>query len=118
MFDMMQTGTHQASRLAEVGALLDSIGLDTYANLAVSEQVAACETLARIEARVKAHQLAAARAADESSAPKSVGATSTGAMLANSFGGDPAAGSRLVKQPRNSKPSRLPRKRSPAVRSR
>jgi hypothetical protein len=68
------------------------------------EQVAACEALARLESRVKAHQIAAARAAERSKAADAVGATSTGAMLANGFGGDPAAAGRLLKQARKLEP--------------
>ena len=54
------------------------------------------EELLRIEARVKAQQLAAARALDASGFAKSQGASSTGAMLAGSFGGDKRAGDQMV----------------------
>ena len=50
----------------------------------------------RVEARVKAQQLAAARALDASGFAKSQGASSTGAMLAGSFGGDRRAGDQMV----------------------
>jgi len=86
------------SAIATAAQALDLVRLDAYVQLGPADQLAACEQLARLEARVKAHQLAAARAADASKAAKSVGATSTGAALANSFGGDESAASRLVKQ--------------------
>lgn len=100
---MFESSSSQPSRgespsLAGVAAMLDSIALDSYERMAAREQIAACEALARLEARVKAHQLAAARAADRSDAAKSVGATSTGAMMANSFGGDAKAASKLLNQ--------------------
>jgi hypothetical protein len=84
--------------LIAAAAALDALPLDAYAQAGAADQLAACEQLARLEARVKAHQLAAARAADASKAAKAVGATSTSAALANSFGGDPTAASRLLNQ--------------------
>lgn len=88
------------SAIATATQALAGVPLESYAQLAAADQIVACEQLARLEARVKAHQLAAARAADASNAAKSVGATSTTAALANSFGGDPAAASRLLNQAR------------------
>jgi hypothetical protein len=84
--------------LVPVAEALAAVPLDGYGALDPTQQLAACEQLARLEARVKAHQLAAARAADASKAAKSVGATSTGAALASSFGGDPSAAARLLNQ--------------------
>jgi len=81
-----------------IAEALDALRLDVYDSMQPAEQIDACERLARLEARVTAHQLAAARAADASKAARSVGATSTGAALANSFGGDERAASRLVKR--------------------
>lgn len=86
------------STLGAAAAALDAMRLDAYDHLSAAEQIRACEMLGRLEARVKAHQLAAAAAADRSEAAASIGAASTGAMIANSFGGDPAAASRLLKQ--------------------
>jgi hypothetical protein len=93
-----------AAQLAYVARILDTIALTSYDGLAPAEQVAACEALARLESRVKAHQIAAARAAEKSKAADAVGATSTGAMLANGFGGDPVAASRLLKQAKKLEP--------------
>lgn len=84
--------------LREVDTALDAVPLDAYAGLAPAEQVSACELLARLEARVQAHRLAAARAAEKSNAARSTGATSTGAMLAHQFGGDQRAAARMLKQ--------------------
>ncbi|MEJ7633594.1 DUF222 domain-containing protein [Aeromicrobium sp.] len=98
MFESSPLPTAVAPALSAAAGALDSIALGSYATLTQAGQIAACEALARLESRVKAHQLAAAHAADASEAAATVGATSTGAMLANTFGGDPAAGNRLVKQ--------------------
>ena len=78
--------------------VLDAVPLDSYAALSSSERAAACESLMRLEARVKAHQMAAARSAHESGTARDMGASSTGQMLANSFGGDRRAGDRLLHQ--------------------
>jgi hypothetical protein len=86
------------SAIATAAQALDLVRLESYALLEPAQQLVACEHLARLEARVKAHQLAAARAAEASKAAKSIGATSTTAALANSFGGDPHAASRLLNQ--------------------
>ena len=77
---------------------LDAVPLDSYAALSSSERAAACESLMRLEARVKAHQMAAARSAHETGTAREMGASSTGQMLANSFGGDRRAGDRLLHQ--------------------
>jgi hypothetical protein len=86
------------SAIATAAQALDLVRLESYALLEPADQIVACEQLARLEARVKAHQLAAARAAEASKAAKSVGATSMTAALANSFGGDPQAASKLLNQ--------------------
>ncbi len=86
------------SRSAPAAQALAAVPLDSYAGLAPAEIVAECEALGRLEARVKAHQLAAARALETSRAAASLGATSTGALLANTFGGDPTAAKRMLGQ--------------------
>lgn len=50
----------------------------------------------RVEARVKAQQVAGTRALEASGFAKAQGASSTGAMLAGSFGGDRRAGDHMV----------------------
>ncbi|MEV7397538.1 HNH endonuclease signature motif containing protein, partial [Aeromicrobium sp. NPDC092404] len=52
----------------------------------------------RVEARVKAQLMAVTRALDETGLAKASGASSTGAMLAGSFGGDRRAADSLVNQ--------------------
>lgn len=86
------------SRPAPAAAALHAVPLDSYAGLAPDEIVAECEALGRLESQVKAHQLAAARALETSRAAASLGATSTGALLANTFGGDPTAARRMLGQ--------------------
>lgn len=77
---------------------LAAVPLDSYSGLAPAEIVAECEALGRLESQVKAHQLAAARALETSKAAATLGATSTGALLANTFGGDPSAAKRTLAQ--------------------
>ncbi len=86
------------SRSAAAAQALAGVPLDSYARLAPAEIVAECEALGRLEARVKAHLLAAARALETSRAASTLGATSTGALLANTFGGDPSAAKRTLAQ--------------------
>ena len=90
--------------LVRVTGALNAVPLDSYERMTPLEQIAACEALARLESQVKAHQIAAARAAERSKAADAVGATSTGAMLANGFGGDPAAAKRLLNQAQKLEP--------------
>lgn len=56
------------------------------------------ERLMRVEARVHAQLVAGARALETSGVAKKSGATSTGAMLAKSFGGDRRAADAMVHQ--------------------
>ncbi|MBC7630190.1 HNH endonuclease signature motif containing protein [Aeromicrobium sp.] len=100
MFESVQSPAGALPCVAGAAAVLDAIPLGSYGAMSPAEQIGACESLARLEARVKAHQFAAARAADTSKAAQSVGASSTGAMLANGFGGDPVAAGKLLKQAR------------------
>ncbi|KQY58260.1 hypothetical protein ASD11_00900 [Aeromicrobium sp. Root495] len=53
--------------------------------------------LARAKARISAQEMAAARALESAGTARKAGATSTGNLLARDFGGDEAAGHRLVK---------------------
>jgi hypothetical protein len=54
------------------------------------------ERLMRVEARVKAQQIAAARMLEASGLAKQLGVRSTGVMLAGSFGADQRAGDQMV----------------------
>lgn len=76
---------------------LDRMQTDAWSGLAPTDVRGLSERLMRAEARLKAHQLAAARALDASGIAKQVGAASTGAMLAGAFGGDRRAGDQLVR---------------------
>ena len=105
MFESPQRSSAEGPpTLSRAAAVLDSISLGSYEALTPAEQVAACEALGRLEARVKAHQIAAARALESSRVADAVGATSTGALLANLFGGDPAAARRLLGQAKRLEP--------------
>lgn len=83
-----------------VGALtrvLDEMAIDAWSGVDPVEVRRLTGHLMRIEARLQAHQLAAASVLEASGLAKQVGATSTGAMLAASFGGDRRAGDQLVR---------------------
>lgn len=83
-----------------VGAIkgaLDAMPTGAWRGLDPATIAQLSEELLRIEARVKAQQVAAARALDASGFAKASGATSTGAMLAGSFGGDRRAADGMVK---------------------
>lgn len=86
------------SAIATAAQALSQVRLESYALMTPAEQIAACEQLARLEARVKAHQLAAARAADTSGAGSTMGATSTAAAMANVFGGDEFEAATMVRR--------------------
>jgi hypothetical protein len=87
-----------AQKVADLHALLDSMSLDAYDDLAGPECAAMATSLMRATARVKAHELAAVRSVEKSDEARRQGATSTGSLLAGSFGGDRCASDRLVKQ--------------------
>jgi hypothetical protein len=75
---------------------LDGMPLGAWAGLEPVEVRGLVERLMRVEARVKAQQVAGTRALDASGLAKAQGASSTGAMLAGSFGGDRRAGDQMV----------------------
>ena len=82
--------------VAAIQDALDQMPIGAWVGLEPATVAQLSEELLRIEARVKAQQLAAARVLDASGFAKSQGASSTGAMLAGSFGGDKKAGDRMV----------------------
>lgn len=84
-----------AVELVERG--LNQMSIESWDGLAPTEIKALAERLMRADARIKAHQFAASRVLDASGLAKTEGASSTGAMLANSFGGDKRAGDQLVR---------------------
>lgn len=64
-----------------------------------SEVLRDCATrLMRVEAQTRAQPMAVTRALDATGVAKPAGAASTGAMLANTFGGDLRAADQLVHQ--------------------
>jgi len=87
-----------AQQVADLHALLDTMSLDAYDDMAGPECAALATSLMRAAARVKAHELAAVRSVEKSAEARRQGATSTGSLLAGSFGGDLRAGDRLVTQ--------------------
>jgi hypothetical protein len=82
--------------VAAIKDALDQMPTGAWDGLEPSTIAQLSEELLRIEARVKAQQLAAARVLDASGFAKAQGASSTGAMLAGSFGGDRRAGDQMV----------------------
>jgi hypothetical protein len=80
----------------QIEGALDRMPLGAWAGLEPVEVRGLVERLMRAEARVKAQQLAGARVLDASGLAKAEGASSTGAMLAGSFGGDRKAGDQMV----------------------
>lgn len=84
--------------VAALESVLDQMPIGGWAGLEPALVRSLAERLMRVEARVKAHQLAAARALEASGLAKQSGATSTGAMLAGAFGGDRRAAESMVHQ--------------------
>ncbi len=82
----------------QVATLLDSLRLEAYAELPVDEQAAATEAILRVEARVAAHKMAAARAIAASDVAREHGASSPGQLIANTLGGDRGAADRMLHQ--------------------
>ena len=78
-------------------AILDTMPIAAWDGLEPCEAKRLCDELAHIQARVSAQQTAGVRRVDESGLARKSGATSTGSMLAGAFGGDRAAGDRLVR---------------------
>lgn len=99
----IESNTCSSRPIATAAQALGQVRLESYALMTAAEQIAACEQLARLEARVKAHQFAAARAADLSEAGKAMGATSAAAAIANAFGGDETEAARMVKRAKHLK---------------
>lgn len=81
----------------QIKGALDEMSTGAWAGLPPATLAELSGELLRIEARVKAQQVAAARALDASGLAKARGATSTGAMLAGAFGGDRRAAEGMVK---------------------
>lgn len=82
----------------QIEGALDRMSLGAWDGLAATEIKPLVERLMRVEARVKGQQIAAARVLDASGLAKQAGSTSTGAMLAGTFGGDRRAADAMVNQ--------------------
>lgn len=82
-----------------VSAALAAMTLD-YGSLSAEEIASVMRELSRHEARVTAHKFALTEAAVASDAARSQGAATPGSLWANTFGGDRAAGDRVVHQSR------------------
>jgi len=83
--------------VAALEAALDRMPIGAWEGLAEAEVKPLVERLMRIEARIKAHQLAGTRLLEKSGVATKEGARSTGAMLAGAFGRDQSAGDRAVR---------------------
>ncbi|MGJ9413617.1 DUF222 domain-containing protein [Aeromicrobium sp. CF4.19] len=86
------------AKLARVHEILGSISTADYARLAGREQREAAGSLARLKARVTAHELAAVAAVESSGAARREGASSTGSLLAGDFGRDRRGADAVVRQ--------------------
>jgi hypothetical protein len=82
--------------VAALECALDGMPVDGWAGLESGVLRSSAERLMRIEARVKAQLMAVTRALDATGAAEDAGASSTGALLAGSFGGDKRAGDAMV----------------------
>jgi hypothetical protein len=80
----------------QIEAALERMPLRAWPGLESVQVRGLVERLMRVDARLKAQQLAGTRVLDASGLANSVGATSTGAMLASSFGGDRRGGDQMV----------------------
>jgi len=80
----------------QIEGALDGMPVGGWSGLEPAVLRDSAERLMRVEARVKAQLMAVTRALDETGLAKASGATSTGAMLAGSFGGDRRAADGLV----------------------
>jgi hypothetical protein len=92
------SSNHVVDVLGQVSGLLASLPLEAYSGLEPMAQVEAARTIQQAKAQLSAHELANARSLAESDAARAHGAASTGALLANTFGGDRRAGDRIVHQ--------------------
>ncbi|MEH3032811.1 MAG: DUF222 domain-containing protein [Aeromicrobium erythreum] len=77
---------------------LDSVSTEAWSGLEHGAVRSLVGRLARVEARLVAQKMAAARMLEESGAARAAGATSTGALLAKDFGGDRHSADRLVRR--------------------
>lgn len=84
----------------ELASVLDRMPIAGWDGLDEIEVKGLATELMRVSSRLAAHQAAATRVLDESGLAQRSGASSTGALLAKDFGGDRAAGDRMVRSGR------------------
>jgi hypothetical protein len=82
--------------VAALERALDGMPVDGWAGLEAGVLRSSAERLMQVEARVMAQLMAVTRALDATGAAQDAGASSTGALLAGSFGGDKRAGDAMV----------------------
>ncbi|MGJ9412895.1 DUF222 domain-containing protein [Aeromicrobium sp. CF4.19] len=92
------TAGDAVATLARVHALLDALPTQVYSGLAGREQREAAGSLARLKARVTAHELAAVAAVEAAGTARREGASSTGSLLAGDFGRDRRGADAVVRQ--------------------
>ena len=92
------TTTSVVDKLALVHDLLSSIDTSDYPRLSPDDQRSSARSLARLKARVAAHELAAVAAVESAGTARREGAVSTGSLLAGDFGGDRRGADGLVRQ--------------------
>ncbi|WP_344324651.1 hypothetical protein, partial [Aeromicrobium halocynthiae] len=76
------TTTSVVEKLTVVHDLLSSIDTSDYARLSPDDQRSSARSLARLKARVAAHELAAVAAVESAGTARREGASSTGSLLA------------------------------------
>ncbi len=84
----------------QIERALDQVAAGAWDGLAPVEVRGLVERLMRVDARIRAQQIAATRVLDASGLAKAEGAASTGALLAGAFGGDRRIGDQIVRMGR------------------
>ena len=83
--------------LAAIEHSLDEVGTAQWQDVPESELRELTRRVARVSARLSAHQMAAARCMEKAGTARRAGATSTGQMMAGDFGGDRRGAEDLVR---------------------
>lgn len=95
--DLGQLPHPLAGGVAAIEDALDRMPVEAWDGLASTEVRSLVERMMRAEARLKAHQIAGTRVLEASGLAQQMGARSTGALLAGSFGADKTGGDRMVR---------------------
>lgn len=83
--------------VAAIEHTLDEVGPAQWQDVPESELRDLARRVARVSARLSAHQMAAGRRMEKAGTARRVGATSTGQLMANDFGGDRRGAEDLVR---------------------